>query len=99
MKKISILIITLFASTLAFSQHQTDNWYFGVLAGLNFTSGTPVPITDGALSTTEGCSTISDPLGNLLFYTNGVSVWNRNNEIMPNGDSLNGDISSTQSAL
>ena len=99
MKKISLLFITLFAYTIAFSQHQTDNWYFGIHAGLNFSSGTPTVITDGALSTTEGCSSISDAAGNLLFYTNGVSVWNVNNEVMPNGDGLDGDVSTSQSAL
>src|SRR6476660_7890192 len=99
MKKILLLILLSFIQISAFSQHQANNWFFGIKAGLNFSSGSPVAITTGALSTTEGCSAISDAQGNLLFYTNGVSVWNRNNEIMPNGDSLHGDISSTQSAL
>lgn len=99
MKKILLLFFISFIQIHAYSQHQTDNWFFGTYAGLNFSSGTPVVLTTGALSTTEGCSSISDAQGNLLFYTNGVSVWNRNNEIMPNGDSLKGDISSTQSAL
>ena len=99
MKKIFLLISLLLIQMYVFSQHQADNWFFGNNAGLNFSTGFPVAITTGALSTTEGCSTISDALGNLLFYTNGVSVWNRNNQVMPNGDSLKGDISSTQSAL
>lgn len=34
-------------------------------------------------------ASISDSLGNLLFYTNGISVWNAEHEIMENGDSLN----------
>jgi gliding motility-associated-like protein len=38
-------------------------------------------------------------MGNLLFYTNGVTVWNKNHEVMPNGDELLGNVSSTQSAL
>ncbi|HYV94323.1 MAG TPA: T9SS type A sorting domain-containing protein [Chitinophagales bacterium] len=99
MKKISILFVTLFINTFVFSQHQADHWYFGIYAGLDFSSGSPVPVTDGALSTTEGCSSISDVLGNLLFYTNGVSVWNRNNQLMPNGTGLDGDISTSQSGL
>ncbi len=81
-----------------FAQKQTDQWYFGMNAGLDFTAGSPVPTT-GALQTTEGCSTISDVQGNLLFYTNGVSVWNRNNVVMPNGTGLMGDVSTSQSAL
>jgi hypothetical protein len=31
------------------------------------------------------CSTISDSLGNLLFYTNGFDVFNRSGSVMPNG--------------
>jgi hypothetical protein len=98
MKKL-LLIILIFASLLSYSQHQTDNWYFGWNAGIDFSSGTPVAITGGALVTTEGCSSISDNAGNLLFYTDGVSVWNRNNIVMPNGTGLFGSVSSTQSAL
>lgn len=99
MKKILLLLSLSFIQITAFAQHQADNWFFGTYAGLDFSSGSPVAVSTGALTTTEGCSTISDAQGNLLFYTNGVSVWNRNNQVMPNGDSLNGDVSSTQSAL
>ncbi|MCF6295552.1 MAG: T9SS type B sorting domain-containing protein, partial [Flavobacteriaceae bacterium] len=45
------------------------------------------------------CSTISDANGNLLFYSDGTTVWNRNHQVMPNGNGLFGDSSSTQSAL
>ena len=34
-------------------------------------------------------TTISDSAGNLLFFTNGAKIYNRNNAIMKNGDSLN----------
>ena len=77
----------------------TSNWYFGSNAGITFNSGTPVALTNGALTTTEGVATISDNSGNLLFYTNGVTVWNRNHLIMTNGAGLLGDFSSTQSAI
>ena len=59
----------------------------------------PVALTNGALTTTEGVATISDNSGNLLFYTNGITVWNRNHLIMTNGSGLLGDFSSTQSAI
>ena len=35
----------------------------------------------------------------LKFYTNGVSVWNRNGDVMPNGVNLDGHQSSSQSAI
>lgn len=43
---------------------------------------------------------MSDPAtGELLFYTDGVNVWNRFHDVMPNGTGLMGDPSSSQSAL
>lgn len=74
-------------------------WYFGEKAGLSFNSGTPVALTGSQLITQEGCASICDPNGNLLFYTNGITVWNRNHQAMPNGFGLLGDDSSTQSGV
>ncbi len=98
MKKF-LFIILIFNTFFSFSQHEADYWYFGNYAGLNFSSGKPEPLTDGQLRNYEGCATISDSLGNLLFYTNGMTVWNKNHQIMENGTDLKGDTSSTQSAL
>lgn len=81
------------------SQKESAHWYFGDFAGLDFNNGSPVPKLDGALSTKEGCATISDSNGNLLFYTDGKTVWDRTHNIMPNGTGLLGDSSSTESAI
>ena len=81
------------------AQLEASIWYFGDRAGLDFRSGAPVALTDGALSTNEGCATISDDNGNLLFYTDGITIWNRNHDVMPNGNALGGHPSSTQSAI
>lgn len=81
------------------AQKEANNWYFGIRAGVDFNSGIPLALTDGQLSTNEGCATISDADGNLLFYTDGVSVWNKNHLMMSNGDSLNGHSSASQSAI
>src|SRR4051812_6637805 len=95
---IILAILFLFVEP-SFSQKQTNNWYFGTLAGLDFNSGNPVVLTAGALNTTEGTSSMSDANGNLLFYTDGVNVWNKLHAIMPNGTGLLGDVSTTQSAI
>lgn len=39
----------------------------------------------------ESSASISDDMGNLLFYTDGKYVWNRDHEIMPNGCCLDID--------
>ena len=98
--KTNILIINLLFSLITYAQPgPNSNWYFGTNAGITFNSGTPVALTNGALTTIEGVATLSDNSGNLLFYTNGVTVWNRNHLVMTNGTGLLGDVSSTQSAI
>jgi gliding motility-associated-like protein len=99
-KKI-LLILSLFISLNVVGQGEASNWYFGENAGMQFdlATGNTTTLNDGQLSTNEGCSTISDANGNLLFYSDGITVWNRNHQVMPNGNGLFGDPSSTQSAL
>lgn len=94
----TILTLSLLCGLLH-AQKEANIWYFGRNAGLDFNSGSPVFLHNGQLNTLEGCATISDVNGNLLFYTNGVTVWNSNHQVMPNGTGLLGDSSSTQSAI
>ena len=83
----------------AVAQRPTDFWYFGRQAGLSFASGAPTSLLDGAMTTYEGCATATTKRGELLFYTDGQTVWNRQHQPMPNGKRLMGSGSSTQSAL
>lgn len=89
----------LLASSLVYSQKEANIWYFGANAGIDFNSGAPVALIDGMVNTTEGSASIADKNGNLLFYSDGVSVWTKNHSVMPNGTGLMGDPSSTQSAV
>ena len=98
MRCVIALILLLVGSNLS-AQREAANWYFGTFAGLDFNSGTPMPLFDGQIRTVEGCEAFSDSDGNLLFYTEGNSVWNRQHEVMPNGTGLGGSFSTTQSAL
>lgn len=78
-------------------------WFFGSNAGLDFASGTPQPIMDGKLNTKEGSSTISNSKGELLFYSDGITIYNADGDEMPclEGDceDLKGSSESTQSVL
>lgn len=104
MKRI-VLILLLAVSFPALAQKEANNWYFGLGGGIHFLDdGTVEALTDGVMQTNEGCSSISDSSGNLLMYTDGRNVWDRNHVIMPNGNytlgtGLMGDPSSTQSAI
>lgn len=99
MKQFIILIFLLAIGISGFSQHEADIWYFGQFAGIDFRSGSPIALTDGAMSQNEGCASISDKQGNLLFYTNGMKVWNKNHQIMKNGSGLLGHSSASQSGI
>ena len=97
-----LFLLTLTLLSIAFTaraQRVTDLWYFGQQAGLSFADGTPQPLNDGKMSTFEGCAVATTSRGELLFYTNGETIWNRAHQPMPNGRKLMGSGSSTQSAL
>lgn len=96
-------VLIIFCSILLCSpvnaQKEGNIWYFGSRAGLDFNSGSPVLIKNSVMSTYEGCATICDSFGNLLFYTDGLTVFNKNHVAMPNGTGLKGHSSSSQSAV
>jgi hypothetical protein len=93
------LIFLLFAVLLTEAQNEGNNWYFGAKAGLDFSTNPPTAVSNGLLDTEEGCASISDAGGNLLFYTDGDTVWDKTHNMMMNGFGLHGHPSSTQSAI
>jgi uncharacterized protein (TIGR02145 family) len=97
MKQYIITGLLLLLSVLGFSQGEWNKWCFGKYITLDFNSGNPVKISNNAMWAGDGTISISDSLGNLLFYSDGSKVWDRNNNIMPNGSGLHG-IWSTERA-
>jgi gliding motility-associated-like protein len=97
MKNLVFILFLINACTL-YSQAEANHWFFGQNAGVNFNNGNIVSLFS-SLNTIEGCSSYSDSSGNLLFYSDGIQVWNRNHILMPNGTDLKGNPSSTQSAI
>lgn len=79
--------------------NRTNHWYFGDKAGIDFNGGFPQSDTNGMMNAIEGCATISDTAGNLLFYTDGDTVWNKNHQVMPNGIGLMGHWSGWQNSV
>lgn len=94
-----LTVFLIIAGNDSYCQKEADNWYFGNKAALNFSTCIPTVVSGSQMNTIEGCATISDVNGNLLFYTDGIKVWNRNNAVMPNGTGLYGHPSSTQSGV
>jgi|ERR1700757_2917049 len=84
----SIVKLLLFVSFAANAQPGKEawNWVMGSGSLFNFSTGVPVqtPFTGQTISRMVS---ISDPnTGQLLFYANGTTVWDKNNNPMPNGN-------------
>lgn len=98
-QRIFYLFITLCLTSSVFCQKEVNNWYFGKNAGISFNASKSYGLKKGSLYTSEGCAAISNNYGQLLFYTDGIRVWDSTHRVTPNGIGLNGHWSSTQSAL
>jgi len=90
------LIFFLAISVQLQAQNETSNWYFGFGLGLSFNDDTVNVLIDGKLYTNEGSASYSDTQGNLLLYTDGDTIWNKDHQVITTG--LAGGCSSTQQA-
>jgi hypothetical protein len=81
------------------SKNNAKHWYFGNNAAMKFENNIPIALTNSAMTQVEGVATMSDANGNLLFYTNGITIFNRNHQVMVNGSGLTSNSSNTQSAF
>jgi len=99
MKKFYVALL-LCICFLAFAQGENDNWHFGKLAAVNFSGTSPMVVNTSRMGEgqypSEAAGTVSDSNGKLLFYTDGTTVWNRNNEVMDNGSGMSGHSSTQQ---
>ncbi|MFT3876372.1 MAG: SpaA isopeptide-forming pilin-related protein [Propioniciclava sp.] len=72
-------------------------WYFGGQAGIDFgAAGTSAQAFTGNRIANEGSTVVTDVEGNLQFWSNGQQVFDRNGDLMQNGDGLTGNASATQ---
>ncbi len=84
---LSLIIQTSFVS----AQLQNNYWNFGFNCMVDFSGAQPNGMMASAIYSPEQCASVSDELtGQLLFYTDGTSVWTPNHQTMPNGFNLFG---------
>jgi gliding motility-associated-like protein len=78
-------------------------WHFGYKAGLDFNQATdsipPTVLTNSQMTAPAGSGVMADGTGNLLFYSNGDTVWSRNHSIMLNGTGMGGNRLTTDGPL
>jgi gliding motility-associated-like protein len=110
--RIFIFLLLLGGVSSAQAQKEGNVWHFGMGAAVDFNSGAPTITTPSSQWTFEGCASIADANGNLLFYTNGGGrdpilsgqtsgkIWNRNHQVMYDmGNTEGGGFSSAQSSV
>ena len=98
-KILGILLLCFVAKGLI-SQGENNNWYFGNGAGISFNTTPSSMLSNGAnMASFEGVASISCPNGNLLFYTDGYTIFNKNHVMMGNGNGINGCESSAQNVI
>jgi len=71
------------------AQGEFDKWIFGTKAALDFSPGYPVPLPNPGNYMSVWCPvSVSDSLGNLLFFSTRNMIYDRNFYIMQNGYDL-----------
>lgn len=100
-----LLISSLLICYVTHAQKQDYNWCFGDSCGIHFSDTSALAFTSSLTYDTsyvlnlEAAASISDTGGNLLFYTNGPMVWNRNHQLMPHGTGLHSWTTITNGSL
>ncbi|MCC7506510.1 MAG: gliding motility-associated C-terminal domain-containing protein, partial [Saprospiraceae bacterium] len=75
---------------IACNGEQARIWYFGIHAGLDFSTDPPSVLTDGATDSPGATGVMCDAGGNLLLYTDGETIFNRNHQPLPEGTGIAG---------
>ena len=70
-EKMAMFLVAVCCCIPVFGQKEAGIWYFGEYAGLDFAAGSPVYLLNSAMNKDEGCSSVSDGSGNLLFHFSG----------------------------
>lgn len=86
--KLLLCIVPCCAFTPRGIAQQGNVWVFGKKAGIDFNSGVPIPMTTNIDGFGEGCASVCDENGQLLFFTEGSKVWDKNGILMNNGTNL-----------
>lgn len=102
--KLRWIVLSVFLLAASDSVAQTlarHNWYFGdTNRAIRFSrsDNTPTLLTNKVFPFGTGGSAVgSNPTnGDLMFYTNGVNIYDLTNTLMPNGNALNGQPNANQ---
>jgi len=89
MIRVFFFLLFLISSKFALGQYE-NVWLFHPHLGLDFNGGTALPFATNSEALVVYAS-VCDKDGDLLFYTDGRFITDRNHTTMPNGTLINGD--------
>ncbi|RDI05826.1 T9SS type A sorting domain-containing protein [Flavobacterium sp. AG291] len=93
------MVFLLICGFTGLAQSRNNHWLLG-LTDVNFSSNPPAAtVVSQGSAAKYGIATISDSNGALLFYTDGITVWNKNHQIMQNGDMIDVDTNILSKSL
>ena len=104
MKSFHFFFFFLLFPSCLYSQHRNAIWCFGDSSGIDFRNTFSPSVFVSGINSKGTCASVSDSLGNLLFYTgtpdiryfnNGILkaiVYNKDHLQMVNGDSLDCEV-------
>ena len=98
--RLLVFLLCFLFNTSLFAQNQNNQWRFGGGGAIDFNVTPPQSLSGSQIGTLEGSASVADETtGELLFYTDGVTIWDSTNQIMFNGNGLlGGSLSSSTSA-
>ncbi|WP_378410421.1 gliding motility-associated C-terminal domain-containing protein [Rhodocytophaga aerolata] len=84
---------SLFCLTCTYAQRETTKWLLGNKITVDFNQSPPQVTIDPQAPQvfSQQLASICDNEGNLLFYTDSQTVWNKQNQVMANGTNIGGE--------
>jgi len=90
MKKTLANIVLFFVAVSSLAQNHYDHWFLGRNMGLDLTTSPASVVTGLNGVAQEATTSMTDAVGNLLFYTNSDTIFDSSHQPMPNGSHLIG---------
>lgn len=91
----------IFVTSCSPIQDSESNWYLSTSNGLNFATGVPIASTSIPITNLfeRSCAMQNDNSGNVMFYTNGVSVWKADHTLLNTSTPLKGSLQTFNGAF
>jgi gliding motility-associated-like protein len=100
--KNTLLFFVCLAPLIGFAQQERNHWFMGTYVGMKFTGGkmSVIPVNTTPSYAPYASTSYSNPAtGDLMFYTNGSYVYNRQHKQMPNGFYINEETFSIHTVI